>query len=149
MTANRTNARSAKKISSEVLFLEQCIRYLRPGGLLTIVVPRSVITNDSLADARRIIDSSIKVEAVLNLPPETFALTGTQARAITGAPTSNVITSQDVTNALNTIDPTSKDWLSNFKESLNDRDWLGWYSFNNNVGGCICCSTWCRGRPLL
>ncbi len=78
-TAKISSARASKKISSEVLFFEQCLRYLRPGGMLIIVVPRSMITNDSLLDSRRALDALGEVEGLMNLPPETFAVTGTQA----------------------------------------------------------------------
>jgi type I restriction enzyme M protein len=67
------------KLSSEVLFIERCLRWLKPGGLLGIVLPRSIITNERLAHARATIDSMSSLEAVVNLPPETFALTGTQS----------------------------------------------------------------------
>ncbi len=66
------------RLQSEVLFIEQCLRWLRPGGLLAIVVPRSVMTNDKLAEARRAIDELAYLNGVLALPPETFASTGTQ-----------------------------------------------------------------------
>jgi type I restriction enzyme M protein len=66
------------RLQSEVLFIEQCLRWLRPGGLLAIVVPRSVVTNESLAEARRAIDALSVLAGMLTLPPETFASTGTQ-----------------------------------------------------------------------
>ncbi|MBM4397763.1 MAG: N-6 DNA methylase, partial [Deltaproteobacteria bacterium] len=70
------------KLQSEVLFVEQCLRWLRPGGMLAIVVPRSVVTNDVLTDARRAIDLMASLVAVLALPPETFASTGTQTNTV-------------------------------------------------------------------
>lgn len=66
------------RVQSEVLFIEQCLRWLRPGGLLAIIVPRSVITNESLAEARAVIDEQALLVALMTLPPETFAGTGTQ-----------------------------------------------------------------------
>lgn len=69
---------STAKIQSEVLFVEQCLRWLKPGGTLAIVVPRSVITNDGIAEARLAIDALASLRGVMNLPPETFASTGTQ-----------------------------------------------------------------------
>lgn len=66
------------RLQSEVLFIEQCLRWLRPGGMLAIVVPRSVVTNESLSDARKAIDALAVLVGMLTLPPETFASTGTQ-----------------------------------------------------------------------
>jgi type I restriction enzyme M protein len=63
---------------SEILFLERCLRTLKPGGRLGIVLPRSVVTNARLAGARAAIDRLGHVYAVVHLPPETFALAGTQ-----------------------------------------------------------------------
>ena len=65
------------RVQSEVLFVEQCLRWLRPGGLVAIVVPRSVVTNESLAEARKAIDALAVLVGMLTLPPETFAATGT------------------------------------------------------------------------
>ena len=67
-----------KHQQSEVIFVERCLGLLRPGGTLAIVVPRSVITNRRLHHAREAIESLGHVYAVVGLPPETFALTGTQ-----------------------------------------------------------------------
>lgn len=69
--------RALLRLSSEVLFLEQCLRWLRPGGMLAIIVPRGVISNKSLLEARLAIDQLAEVVAMLALPPETFAATGT------------------------------------------------------------------------
>lgn len=69
---------STARIQSEVLFIERCLRWLKPGGVLAIVVPRSVLTNHGLADARAAIDDLASLFGVLNLPPETFASTGAQ-----------------------------------------------------------------------
>jgi type I restriction enzyme M protein len=73
-----TAGKRESKVPSEVLFVERCLGWLRPGGLLAIVVPRSVITNESLADARKAIDALACLVGVLTLPPETFVSTGTQ-----------------------------------------------------------------------
>lgn len=70
---------ASARIQAEVLFIEQCLRWLRPGGLLGIVVPRSVLTNDVLAGARGVIDSMAALVGVIHLPPEAFSATGTRA----------------------------------------------------------------------
>lgn len=63
---------------SEVVFIEESLKLLKPGGTLAIVLPKSVVTNRTLAPARQAIDSFGYVEAVVSLPAETFASTGTQ-----------------------------------------------------------------------
>jgi type I restriction enzyme M protein len=67
---------------SEVLFIEACLRFVRPGGMVGIVLPKSVITNHTLADARAAIDAVGHLVAVVILPPETFRTTGTQTTTV-------------------------------------------------------------------
>ena len=69
-------------IPSELLFLEKCLKLLKPGGQLAIVLPKSIATNLSLQAARQSLGRYGFIEAVLTLPPETFALTGTQVSTI-------------------------------------------------------------------
>ena len=71
-----------KRQQSEIVFVEQCLKYLKPGGLLGIVLPRSMVTNSSLKDARLAINSFGYLEALVNLPPETFCMSGTQTNTI-------------------------------------------------------------------
>lgn len=75
-------APAGRRAPSEVVFLERCLRWLRPGGLLAAVVPRSVVTNRSLAAARRALDAAATLVGVLGLPPETFSITGTNTNTI-------------------------------------------------------------------
>ena len=70
------------RVPSEVLFLILCLRLLRPGGRLGIVLPRSVITNDRLAKERQRIDMLGHLTDIVDLPAETFAVTGTQTTTV-------------------------------------------------------------------
>lgn len=70
------------RVPSEIVLLERCLRWLRPGGLLAAVVPRSVVTNRSLAAARRNLDDAATLVGMLGLPPETFAGTGTNTNTL-------------------------------------------------------------------
>jgi len=81
-TCQDGNGRSTKNQQSEVVFVEQCLRYLKPGGLLGIILPRSVITNLSLKEARCVINSQGYLEAAIGLPPETFSASGTQTNTM-------------------------------------------------------------------
>lgn len=74
--------RKQNKVPSEVLFLELCLRLLRPGGRLGIVLPRSVITNERIAKLRHTIDQIGALTSLIDLPPETFASTGTQTTTV-------------------------------------------------------------------
>lgn len=67
---------------SEVIFAERCIDALKPGGRMAIVLPRSVATNPSLEKARKALGGAGFVRAVVTLPSETFAATGTQTTTV-------------------------------------------------------------------
>jgi type I restriction enzyme M protein len=67
---------------SEVIFIEQSLAYLKPGGILAIVLPKSVITNSSFQLARETLNKQGYIYAAVVLPPETFAMTGTQASTV-------------------------------------------------------------------
>lgn len=67
---------------SEIVFIERALQLLKPGGRLGIVLPRSIVTNRRLAEARAALGSVGCVRAVITLPPETFAATGTQTTTV-------------------------------------------------------------------
>lgn len=73
---------SVKKQGSEIMFLERAMQLLRPGGRLGIVLPRSVITNQRISDARAQLGKYGCVLGMITLPPETFAATGTQTTTV-------------------------------------------------------------------
>ena len=70
------------KVPSEVLFVELCLRLLRPGGRLGIVLPRSVITNERIDRQRHMIDQLGHLTEIIDLPPETFISAGTQTTTV-------------------------------------------------------------------
>ena len=70
------------RVPSEVLFTELCLRLLKPGGRLGIVLPRSVITNERLGPQRRSIGQLGYLTEIIDLPPETFVSTGTQTATV-------------------------------------------------------------------
>lgn len=74
--------RRTAKFGSEILFLERCLRVLKPGGRLGIVLPRSVVTNRTLTEARAKLGRLGYVRVIVTLPPETFAATGTQTTTV-------------------------------------------------------------------
>jgi type I restriction enzyme M protein len=61
--------RSAAK---EVLFINRCMDYLRPGGRLGIVLPDGVLANSSMQYVRDGIVGHARLKAVVSLPQHTF-----------------------------------------------------------------------------
>ena len=66
-------AGSRKKIPLELLGLERSLAFLRPGGMLAIVLPESVFVNASAAFVRDWVATKAEVRAVVSLPIETFS----------------------------------------------------------------------------
>ncbi len=55
-----------------ILFIERCIRWLKPSGRLGIIIEDSVLNGASNEDVRRFIFQHCIVEAVISLPDVTF-----------------------------------------------------------------------------
>ena len=62
--------------TTEVLFLEQCHRFLKPGGTLAMVIPDSILTNSSMQYVRDWIEEHWRIVAVVSLPQFAFAANG-------------------------------------------------------------------------
>jgi type I restriction enzyme M protein len=58
--------------STEVLFIEQCYRFLKPGGILAIVIPDGVLTNSSGQYVRDWIEEHYRIISVVSLPQDAF-----------------------------------------------------------------------------
>jgi len=73
---------TGSRIASEIVFFERALQLLRPGGMVGIVLPRSVITNQRIAEARAKLGKLGFVRALITLPAETFSATGTQTTTV-------------------------------------------------------------------
>jgi type I restriction enzyme M protein len=61
----------------EILFIERCVQLLKPGeGRAGIIVPQSILNNPGLEYVRKWILLHTKVLAVVELPVETFLISG-------------------------------------------------------------------------
>lgn len=65
-------AKGRKRVPLEVLGLERCLQFLRPGGRMAIVLPDSVLTNRGTRYVREWIEGIAMVRAIISLPVETF-----------------------------------------------------------------------------
>lgn len=66
----------------EVFFTERFVQLAKPGGLIAVIVPGSILASDSLAPFRRWLMGQIQLLAVIGLPQKVF--TGAGAKAKTG-----------------------------------------------------------------
>jgi type I restriction enzyme M protein len=62
--------------STEVLFLEQCHKFLTEHGYLAIVIPDGILTNSSLQYVRDNIEEMYRIVAVVSMPQTAFSATG-------------------------------------------------------------------------
>ena len=61
----------------EILFIERCLKFLKPGGRMAIVLPSGDFENSSLTYLRNYIKDLADVFAIIKLPQETFIPSGT------------------------------------------------------------------------
>jgi type I restriction enzyme M protein len=73
--------RLRKSQRTEILFIERCLDYLRPGGRMGIVLPDGILTNSSLQYVRDFIDRKAKVLAIVSLPQSAFVPVGAGVKA--------------------------------------------------------------------
>ncbi len=61
-----------KAQKTEILFIERCLDFLRPGGKMAIVLPDGILTNSSLQYVRDFIMERAQILAVVSLPQFAF-----------------------------------------------------------------------------
>jgi len=62
--------------STEILFLEQCHKFLTEQGYLAIVIPDGILTNSSLQYVRDNLEELYRIVAVVSMPQTAFTKTG-------------------------------------------------------------------------
>jgi len=73
----------ANRMTRDVLFLERCLRFLKPGGRMAIVLPQGNLNNTSAEYIRRWVMEKARVLAVVGLHVNTFKpFTGTKTSVL-------------------------------------------------------------------
>ncbi|MFW6025557.1 MAG: restriction endonuclease subunit M [Candidatus Woesearchaeota archaeon] len=81
MTFKSTNSRNS--LPPEQLFIERCLQFLKPEGILAIVLPDSILSNPGLEWIRDWLLKHTQIIASIDLPVETFEPhTGTQTSVL-------------------------------------------------------------------
>lgn len=62
-----------RNVPLEILGLERCVQFIRPGGRLGIVLPDGVLVNRQAAYVREWLATHMKVRAIVSLPIATFS----------------------------------------------------------------------------
>lgn len=69
-----------KKLKSEVAFIEYGLKWLKPGGILGMIIPDSILANQREKAFRKHILDNHQLLAVVSLPTETFYHSGTSVK---------------------------------------------------------------------
>lgn len=75
-TKDKHTATGRENQSTEVLFIEQCHKFLKAGAVLAIVIPDGILTNSSSQYVRDKIEEQFRIIAVVSLPQTAFTNTG-------------------------------------------------------------------------
>jgi type I restriction enzyme M protein len=76
-TRNRQN--------TEILFIERCLDFLKPGGRMGIVLPDGILTNSSLQYVRAFITERAQILGVVSLPQTAFKRPSSKGSGDTGS----------------------------------------------------------------
>lgn len=69
-----------KNVPLEILGIERCVQFLRPGGRMAIVLPDSILSNKNTGYVREWMSNSLKLRAIVSLPIETFSPFGANVK---------------------------------------------------------------------
>ena len=61
---------------TEVLFIERCLRLLKPGGRMGIVLPEGVLNNSKLQSVREYFEGKAKIILICSIPQDVFIKAG-------------------------------------------------------------------------
>ena len=65
---------------TEVLFIERCLRLLKPGGRLGIVLPEGVLNNTQLQSVRELFEGMAKIILITSIPQDVFMASGASVK---------------------------------------------------------------------
>ena len=84
MDATRPEVRDAiRRMAStaiEVFFTERFLRLAKPGGLIAVIVPESIVASDRLSPLRRWLSARMDLLASISLPQKVFTGVGANAK---------------------------------------------------------------------
>jgi type I restriction enzyme M protein len=69
-----------KNVPLEILGIERCVQFLRPGGRMAIVLPDSTLSNKNTGYVRDWMNNVLKLRAIVSLPIETFSPFGANVK---------------------------------------------------------------------
>jgi hypothetical protein len=64
----------------EVFFTERFVRLAKPGGLIAVIVPESIVASDRMSPLRRWLNGKMDLHGVVSLPQKVFTGVGANAK---------------------------------------------------------------------
>ena len=74
------NGKKIKEQLREILFVEKCLRFLKPAGELAILLPDGILNNEHLTYVRDYIRENTIIKAVISLPDRAFKASGANSK---------------------------------------------------------------------
>lgn len=74
ISTDPTKKRNKGKVAPEILFIERCMQWLRPGGRMGIVLPNSILSNPADEYIRQWILKNAWILASIDIPIEAFVV---------------------------------------------------------------------------
>lgn len=103
------NGKSVSKIGRDILFIEKCLNFLKPGGRCAIVLPQGRLNNSSDLHIRNFIFDKARLLAVVGLGVNTF-------KPHTGTKTSVIFlqkyTNEELEEIRNSVSTHEEEWVS-------------------------------------
>ncbi len=69
-----------KSLPLEILGLERCFQFLKPGGRLAIVLPEGLLKNKNARFVRRWVEQLAEIKAIISMPEEAFTTYGAMVK---------------------------------------------------------------------
>jgi type I restriction enzyme M protein len=85
---------------TEVLFMERCLRLLKPGGRLGIVLPEGFLNNSDLQKIRDYFESKSKILLICSIPQDVFIAAGATVKPSLVFLKKFTLTEQDIYNKI-------------------------------------------------
>ena len=76
----KTDGKIMKEQLREILFVEKCIKFLKEGGELAILLPDGILNNERLGYVRGYIREKTIIKAVISLPDRAFKASGANSK---------------------------------------------------------------------
>lgn len=76
----KPNGKPIKEQLREILFIEKCLRFLKPGGELAILLPDGILNNNQLDYVREYTRENAIIKAVISLPDRAFKASGANSK---------------------------------------------------------------------